>query len=63
MEYLAEHCTGKEDEVERVERQFRKSAAALLLELMIGQRFNALVTGTSDKGTWADALIRRWKGS
>ena len=30
----------------------RKSAAALLLEQRIGQRFDGVVTGASEKGTW-----------
>ena len=30
----------------------RKSAAALLLAPRIGQRFDAIVTGASSKGTW-----------
>ena len=30
----------------------RKSAAALLLASRIGERFDAIVTGASDKGTW-----------
>jgi exoribonuclease-2 len=50
--YLAPHCTEKEDDAEKVERQLRKSAAALLLEDKIGQRFDAIVTGASEKGTW-----------
>ena len=29
-----------------------KSAAALLLQSRIGQQFDAIVTGASDKGTW-----------
>ena len=33
-----------------------KSAAALLLESRIGDQFDALVTGASDKGTWARLL-------
>jgi exoribonuclease-2 len=39
-----------------VERQVSKSAAALLLSGRIGDRFNALVTGASDKGTWVRLL-------
>jgi VacB/RNase II family 3'-5' exoribonuclease len=49
---LAKHCTEMENAVKKVERQVMKSAAALLLESRIGQRFDALVTGASGKGTW-----------
>ena len=30
----------------------RKSAAALFLQSRIGERFQAIVTGASEKGTW-----------
>lgn len=56
LKYLADYCTEKEDDAERVERQMRKSAAALLLETRIGERFEAIVTGLSDKGTWVRLL-------
>jgi exoribonuclease-2 len=49
---LAQHCTQKEDDANKVERLVRKSAAALLLESSIGRRFDAIVTGASEKGTW-----------
>jgi len=52
LETLARHCTEQEDQVKKVERQVRKSAAALLLESRIGQRFDGIVTGASGKGTW-----------
>jgi VacB/RNase II family 3'-5' exoribonuclease len=49
---LAGHCTLQEDNADKVERQVRKSAAALLLVSRIGQRFDGIVTGASAKGTW-----------
>ena len=49
---LAEHCTKQEDAATKVERRVRKSAAALWLADRLGQEFNAVVTGASDKGTW-----------
>lgn len=53
---LAAHCTKKEDDAAKVERRMRKSAAALLLAPRVGQRFDALVTGASEKGTWVRLL-------
>ena len=50
---LARHCTDQEDNAARVERQVAKSAAALLLQSRVGSRFDGVVTGASDKGTWA----------
>jgi exoribonuclease-2 len=53
---LAEQCTRAEDAANKVERQVRKSAAALLLEHRIGEEFDAIVTGAAEKGTWARLL-------
>ncbi len=49
---LASHCTQQEDNAKMVERQVRKSEAALVLESRIGQRFDGIITGSSIKGTW-----------
>ena len=56
LQELAQHCTDAEDRANKVERQVGKAAAALLLEPRIGERFDALVTGASAKGTWVRIL-------
>jgi VacB/RNase II family 3'-5' exoribonuclease len=53
---LAAHCTQKEDDANKVERKLRKSAGALLLSSRIGDRFDGIVTGAGEKGTWVRVL-------
>jgi VacB/RNase II family 3'-5' exoribonuclease len=53
---LGKHCTEQENAAKKVERQVGKSAAAMLLEARIGERFDAIVTGAAPKGTWARLL-------
>jgi VacB/RNase II family 3'-5' exoribonuclease len=49
---IAARCMEREDAANRVERQVRKAAAALVLEHRIGEQFDAVVTGASAKGVW-----------
>jgi exoribonuclease-2 len=49
---LAAHCTLQEGNAAKVERLVGKAAAAMLLQSRIGQQFDAIVTGASDKGTY-----------
>ena len=50
---IARHCTLQEGNANKVERQVLKAAAALLLQDRIGEVFDAIVTGTPAKGTFA----------
>lgn len=52
LKSLALHCTLQEDIGKRVERQVRKSEAALLLSSRIGQYFDGVVSGVNEHGTW-----------
>jgi exoribonuclease-2 len=56
LDILAAHCTEAEDAANKVERRVGKSAAALLLESRIGEQFDSIVTGASEKGTWVRLL-------
>jgi len=52
LRVLGARCTEQEGNAAKVERQVRKSAAALLLQGRIGEQFDAMVTGAAEKGTW-----------
>ena len=56
LEGLAAHCTQQEDAANKVERQVRKAAAAMVVAPRLGERFDAVVTGASGKGTWVRVL-------
>ncbi len=49
---IARRCTLKESDARKVERLMRKKAAAAMLDDQIGNSFDAIVTGASDKGTY-----------
>ncbi len=50
---IAARCTQKENDARKVERTTRKQAAALYLGTRIGHEFDSIVTGVTDKGTFA----------
>lgn len=52
LSQLASHCTIKETDAEKVERRMVKCAAAMVLSNQIGRKFKAMVTGSTDRGTW-----------
>jgi VacB/RNase II family 3'-5' exoribonuclease len=59
---LATHCTTQEDAANKVERQVRKSAVAMLVETRVGGRFDAVVTGASPKGTFVRVRVPPMEG-
>jgi VacB/RNase II family 3'-5' exoribonuclease len=52
LQEIAARCTTQEKNAAKVERSVSKSAAAMLLATRIGAKFDAIVTGASQKGTW-----------
>jgi exoribonuclease-2 len=52
LEQIATQCTKQEDAANKVERQVRKSAAAMVVQSRVGDIFDAMVTGASNKGTF-----------
>jgi exoribonuclease-2 len=59
---LAAHASEREAAAEKVERRVRKSAAASLLGSRVGERFDGIVTGASDKGTYVRIFEPRVEG-
>jgi exoribonuclease-2 len=57
LELLAEHCTQQEDAAQKVERSVRKSEAALYLQGLVGRKFDAVVTGATDRATWVRIFV------
>jgi exoribonuclease-2 len=53
---IASHCTLREDAARKVEREMSKRIAAIALGGRIGQRFDAIVTGVTPKGTFVRLL-------
>ena len=49
---LANHCNEQEVNAAKIERQVEKSAAAQLLTARLHERFDGIITGASQKGTW-----------
>jgi VacB/RNase II family 3'-5' exoribonuclease len=62
LERLATQCTKQEDAANKVERQVRKSAVAMLVESRVGDAFNAIVTGASSKGTFVRVFTPPMEG-
>ncbi len=53
---IAQRCTLMEDAARKVEREMAKRIAAVVLHPHIGQTYQAIVTGASEKGTFVRTL-------
>ena len=56
LEQASEWCTDREHAAKKVERFMVKAEAAALLMGRIGESFDAIITGSSDKGIYARLL-------
>jgi exoribonuclease-2 len=53
---IAQRCTQMEDAARKVEREMQKRIAAVVLHPHIGQSYQAIVTGASEKGTFVRTI-------
>ncbi len=56
LDAIAEHANSREKAARKVERKMRKIVAAAVMKKHVGERFNAIVTGVNDSGTFARIL-------
>jgi len=56
LDELARHCNERELQAHQIERTMRKRLAAAALVDRVGQSFDAVVTGKSEKGTYVRVL-------
>ena len=57
LKVIAAHCTERDEAARKVERKMRKVMAAVVLGKRLGDRFNAIVTGVTPKGTFARTTV------
>ncbi len=56
LDSIAERCNDREKAARKVERKMRKIVAAAVMKKRIGERFDAIVTGVNEHGTFARIL-------
>jgi VacB/RNase II family 3'-5' exoribonuclease len=59
---IATNCTEKEDAARKVERDMEKRLAAIAMSHRIGETFDAIVTGSTPKGTFVRVLQPHMEG-
>jgi len=53
---IADHCNQQEKAARKVERKMRKIVAATVMKRHVGESFDAIVTGVTNRGTFARIL-------
>ncbi len=53
---IAAHCNERESAARKVERQMNKTVAASVMATRVGEKFEAIVTGINERGTFARVL-------
>jgi len=53
---IANHCNQQERGARKVERKLRKIVAATVMKRRVGESFDAVVTGVTNRGTFARIL-------
>jgi len=56
LDAIAEHCNEQEKAARKVERKMRKIVAATVMQRHLGEKFDAIVTGITQSGTFARIL-------
>ncbi len=59
---IAANCTEKEDAARKVEREMSKRLAAIAMQKRVGEVFDAIVTGVTEKGTFVRVLRPHLEG-
>jgi exoribonuclease-2 len=59
---IASNCTEKSNAARKVEREMSKRLAAMAMSHRVGETFNAMVTGTTSKGTFVRVLQPHMEG-
>ena len=59
---IAQHCNDADKALRKIERAMQKRVAAVAMASHVGQIFDAVVTGASDKGVYARVLSPPFEG-
>ena len=59
---IAQHCNEADTALRKIERDMQKRVAAVAMASKVGQTFNAVITGASEKGVYARVISPPFEG-